>query len=188
MAPDAAHGNWAAADLLRRHGSLNHCPGVLGEVRSGVAERCISVGRASLRREVEDGSRAARACRHGVDPVRGLKVRRTARSSRNGGSHRRRGGTPSTSRQPGRCAHRRTRVYDAFGSSPKVLSASGPGPRSFSAHGGGVRVRGAGGAPKVRRMCSSVEVSSSCVTSRVACPRSQRRVAARLSAVQHSSA
>ena len=35
-------------------------------------------------------------------------------------------------------------------------------------------------APKVRRMCSSVEASSSCVASRVASPRSQRRVAARL--------
>ena len=45
-----------------------------------------------------------------------------------------------------------------------------------------------GGAPNVRRTCSSVEASSSCVASRVASPRSQRRVAARLSPVQHSSA
>ena len=43
-------------------------------------------------------------------------------------------------------------------------------------------------APKVRRTCSSVEASSSCVASRVASPCSQRRVAARLRAVQHSSA
>ena len=45
-----------------------------------------------------------------------------------------------------------------------------------------MRRLGGGGAPKVRRMCSSVEASSSCVASRVASPRSQRRVAARLSA------
>ena len=42
--------------------------------------------------------------------------------------------------------------------------------------------------PNVRRMCSSVEASSSDVASRVASPCSQRRVAERLSAVQHSSA
>ena len=169
-------------------GSLNHCPGALGEVRSGVAERCIPVGRASLRREVEDGSRAARACRHSVDPVRGLKVRRTARSSRNGD----RIAVAVDHRQ-----HRVSRGVALTGeracTTPSALPrrsspASGPGPRSFSAHGGGVRVRGAGGAPKVRRMCSSVEVSSSCVASRVASRCSQRRVAARFSAVQHSSA
>jgi YVTN family beta-propeller protein len=43
-------------------------------------------------------------------------------------------------------------------------------------------------APNVRRTCSSVEASSSWVCSRVASPRSQRRVAARFRAVQHSSA
>jgi hypothetical protein len=47
---------------------------------------------------------------------------------------------------------------------------------------------GAGGVPNVRRTCSSVEASSSWVASRVASPCSQRRVAARLSPVQHSSA
>ena len=43
-------------------------------------------------------------------------------------------------------------------------------------------------APNVRRTCSSVEASTSCVTSRLASPCSQRRVAARLRPVQHSSA
>jgi hypothetical protein len=56
------------------------------------------------------------------------------------------------------------------------------------AQAGGVCSLGAGRAPKVRRTCSSVAASSSCVASRVAWPRSQRRVAARLRAVQHSSA
>ena len=40
----------------------------------------------------------------------------------------------------------------------------------------------------LRRTCSRVEVSSSCVASRVASPRSQRRVAERFRPVQHSSA
>ena len=44
------------------------------------------------------------------------------------------------------------------------------------------------GVPNVRRTCSSVRVSSSAVVSRVASPRSQRRVATRFRPVQHSSA
>ena len=52
---------------------------------------------------------------------------------------------------------------------------------------GAVRRFGLGGARNVRRTCSSVEASSSDVASRVASPCSQRRVAARLSPVQHSS-
>ena len=61
--------------------------------------------------------------------------------------------------------------------------------RRFSSQGGDVRRRvGLGGAPKVRRACSSVEAISSWVCSRVASPCSQRWVAARLRPVQHSSA
>ena len=68
------------------------------------------------------------------------------------------------------------------------VAAGWHGTRRCSSQEGDARRRGAGGAPNVCRMCSSVEASSSCVASRVASPRSQRRVAARLSAVQHSSA
>ena len=52
----------------------------------------------------------------------------------------------------------------------------------------GRAVRRLGGEPNVRRTCSRVEASSSCVALRVASPRSQRRVAARFRPVQHSSA
>ena len=45
-----------------------------------------------------------------------------------------------------------------------------------------------GTAPNVRRTCSSVVASTSCVALRVASPRNHRRVAARLRPVQHSSA
>ena len=64
---------------------------------SWVAQLLVPVGRAPLAASGRTGSRPARGCRRGGDPVRGRSARRRAPSPRSGGSRRRRGGTRSAS-------------------------------------------------------------------------------------------
>ena len=93
--------------------------------------------------------------------------------------------SPSAAIRARRFGCRPGRVTDLVG---RAAAASSQSTWRCWSHEGGLRRRGVGGAPNVRRTCSSVEASSSCVASRVASPLSQRRVAARLRPVQHSSA